>query len=52
MAELPLLLLLLWIVNLFSRGNKKKSNSGYRNKNRNSEDDDLFFTDLGNGMGL
>ena len=50
MAEVLILLLLYGIVSLFSRGNKKKSNSGYRNKN--SEDDDLFFTDLGNGMGF
>lgn len=49
MAELLLLLVLYWIVNLFS-GKKAKSNS--MRKNRNSEDDDLFFTDLGNGMGF
>ena len=52
MAEILILLLLYGIVSLFSRGNQKKSNSGYRNKNKNSEDDDLFFTDLGNGMGF
>lgn len=48
MAEILILLLLYWIVSLFSRGNKKKSNSECHNKN--SEDNDLFFTDLGNGM--
>lgn len=52
MAEVLILLLLYGIVSLFSRGNKKKANSGYRNKNKNSEDDDLFFTDLGSGMGF
>ena len=45
MAELSLILLLLWILGFFNKGKKKKSNSEYRNKN--SEDDDLFSTDLG-----